>query len=101
MTPLSSKISQVLQKRLEIAQKQLNERVQSAFANNVPSAATPWDLWSAGARYGSGRINLIRLCGFDRDDVELCDMTTVHDDVDQSIGRGVLLVACVRASRQK
>src|SRR4051794_11661758 len=51
MTPLSSKISQVLQKRLEIAQKQLNERVQSAFANNVPSAATPWDLWSAGARY--------------------------------------------------
>ena len=51
MTPLSSKISQVLQKRLEIAQKQLNERVQSAFANNVPSPATPWDLWSAGARY--------------------------------------------------
>src|SRR3982750_714549 len=51
MTPLSSKISQVLQKRLEIAQKQLNERVQSAFANNVPSAATPWDFWSGGARY--------------------------------------------------
>src|SRR4051812_25880392 len=51
MTPLSSKISQVLQKRLEIAQKQLNERVQSAFANSVPSAATPWDFWSGGARY--------------------------------------------------
>jgi len=51
MTPLSSKISQVLQKRLEIAQKQLNERVQSAFANSVPTATTPWDFWSAGARY--------------------------------------------------
>src|SRR3954447_20635113 len=51
MTPLSSKIPQVLQKRLEIAQKQLNERVQSAFANNVPTAATPWDFWSAGTRY--------------------------------------------------
>src|SRR6476660_3283692 len=51
MTPLSSKISQVLQKRLEIAQQQLNERVQSAFANSVPTATTPWDFWSAGARY--------------------------------------------------
>ncbi|HET7365536.1 MAG TPA: DUF3141 domain-containing protein [Burkholderiales bacterium] len=49
---LSNKIAQVLQKRLQLAQQQFNERVRAAWQENLPAApATPWDMWTSAARY--------------------------------------------------
>ncbi len=50
---LSAKVSQVLQKRLQIAQKQFMDRARKAFdgmAAPKPGAA-PWDAWSGAAEY--------------------------------------------------
>jgi pimeloyl-ACP methyl ester carboxylesterase len=44
---LSPKIAQVLQKRLELANAQYNERVKTAYEKCQPIApVTPWDYWS-------------------------------------------------------
>src|SRR4051812_320911 len=52
MNELSTKVSRVLQKRLELAQQQLEARVKAAGENNLAAAPmTPWDLWSAAGRY--------------------------------------------------
>ena len=52
---LSEKTAQVLQKRLTLAQSQFSDRMAAAYKNAVENAAaksaSPWDAWSAGARY--------------------------------------------------
>src|SRR5689334_1554375 len=48
---LSSKVAQVLRKRLDLAQQQLSERVRSACETAAPAPMTPWDFWTSGARY--------------------------------------------------
>src|SRR5574338_586201 len=48
---LSLKVSQVLQKRLTLANEQLNGRLQSAYAE-MRKLRAPADLWSAAAGYG-------------------------------------------------
>ena len=50
---LSAKVARVLQKRLGVAQTQLNNRVAAAYKNAAAEAKalSPWDAWTAPARY--------------------------------------------------
>jgi len=52
---LASKVAQVFQKRAKTALERFNERVQSAYkdqlAGLMPKPASPWDIWAGGARY--------------------------------------------------
>jgi len=51
---VAAKVARVLQKRMQVANEQFNTRVQAAWkgvADLAAVATSPWDLWSAGARY--------------------------------------------------
>src|SRR5690349_5121668 len=48
---LSTKVTQVLQKRLDLAQQQFNTRVNAATEHLAAAPMTLWDYWSAAGRY--------------------------------------------------
>ena len=52
---ISAKVAQVFQTRARLAQEQFSERIQKAYsaymAESATSSASPWDVWTDGARY--------------------------------------------------
>ena len=52
---LASRVARVFQKRAKVALERFNERVQSAYKDQLagltPKPASPWDIWNGGARY--------------------------------------------------
>ncbi len=52
---ISAKVAQVFQTRAGLAQEQFSERVEKAYSacmtESATSAASPWDVWTDGARY--------------------------------------------------
>ena len=54
---IAAKVVQVFQARAKLAQERFRERVEKAYSDHLPdpttNAASPWDVWTGGARYAT------------------------------------------------
>ena len=54
---IAAKVAQVFQARAKLAQERFRERVEKAYSDHLPdpttNAASPWDVWTGGARYAT------------------------------------------------